>query len=111
MARLNEMTADDAKNRFGQLLDAAQRAPVRVTKNGRPVTIVLSVQHISDYGWALLMLWPCNQYSNDTAPPFMSIYSITWLREFFAAREVEGPALRSPCDGAAAPIAGIYGWS
>jgi PHD/YefM family antitoxin component YafN of YafNO toxin-antitoxin module len=26
----------DAKNRFGQLLDAAQRAPVTVTKKGRP---------------------------------------------------------------------------
>ena len=45
MARMNEMTARDAKNRFGQLLDAAQRAPVRVTKNGRAVTIMLSVQH------------------------------------------------------------------
>ncbi len=45
MARMNEMTARDAKNRFGQLLDAAQRTPVRVTKNGRAVTIMLSVQH------------------------------------------------------------------
>lgn len=45
MARMNEMTARDAKNRFGQLLDAAQRAPVRVTRNGRAVTIMLSVQH------------------------------------------------------------------
>lgn len=45
MARMNEITAKDAKNRFGQLLDAAQRTPVRVTKNGRPVTIMLSVRH------------------------------------------------------------------
>ena len=45
MARMNEMTVKDAKNRFGQLLDAAQRTPVRVIKNGRPVTIMLSVQH------------------------------------------------------------------
>ncbi|MCZ0951633.1 MAG: type II toxin-antitoxin system Phd/YefM family antitoxin [Rhodospirillaceae bacterium] len=42
---MNEITAKDAKNRFGQLLDAAQRTPVRVTKNGRPVTIMLSVRH------------------------------------------------------------------
>ena len=43
MAQMNEVTAKDAKNRFGQLLDAAQRAPVCVTKNGRAVTIMLSV--------------------------------------------------------------------
>ena len=42
---MNEITARDAKNRFGQLLDAAQRTPVRVTKNGRAVTVMLSVQH------------------------------------------------------------------
>ena len=45
MARMNEITAKDAKNRFGQLLETAQRKPVRVTKNGRPVTIMLSVRH------------------------------------------------------------------
>ncbi|MDE0064739.1 MAG: type II toxin-antitoxin system Phd/YefM family antitoxin [Gammaproteobacteria bacterium] len=42
---MNEVTARDAKNRFGQLLDAAQRTPVRVTRNGRAVTVMLSVQH------------------------------------------------------------------
>ena len=36
----------DAKNRFGQLLEAAQRAPVTVTKKGRPAAVVLS---IADY--------------------------------------------------------------
>lgn len=33
----------DAKNRFGQLLDAAQRAPVTVTKKGRPAAVVMSI--------------------------------------------------------------------
>ena len=42
---MNETTARDAKNRFGQFLDAAQRAPVRVTKNGRVVTVMMSVGH------------------------------------------------------------------
>lgn len=42
---MNEIPAKDAKNRFGQLLEAAQRTPVRVTKNGRPVTVMLSVRH------------------------------------------------------------------
>ena len=34
----------EARNRFGQLLDAAQRSPVRVTKKGRAVTVMLSMQ-------------------------------------------------------------------
>ena len=42
---MNETTARDAKNRFGQFLDAAQRAPVCVTKNGRAVTVMMSVEH------------------------------------------------------------------
>ena len=44
MAIMREVTARDAKNRFGQLLDAAQRTPVSVTKNGRAVTVMLSTQ-------------------------------------------------------------------
>lgn len=42
---MQETTARDAKNRFGQFLDAAQRTPVRVTKNGRAVTVMMSVEH------------------------------------------------------------------
>ena len=41
---MKNITARDAKNRFGQLLDAAQRSPVRVTKNGRAVTVMLSTE-------------------------------------------------------------------
>lgn len=41
---MKEFAARDAKNRFGQLLDAAQRAPVRVTRNGRGITVMLSVE-------------------------------------------------------------------
>jgi prevent-host-death family protein len=36
------ITATDAKNRFGQLLEMARTAPVHVQKNGRDVAIVLS---------------------------------------------------------------------
>ena len=39
---MTEMTALDAKNRFGRLIDLAQRAPVTVTKNGRPSVVVMS---------------------------------------------------------------------
>ena len=41
---MNEITAREAKNRFGELLDAAQRSPVRITRNGRAVTVMLSMQ-------------------------------------------------------------------
>ena len=48
----------DAKNRFGQLLEAAQRAPVTVTKKGRPAAVILSVedyQRMRGTGWRRLL--------------------------------------------------------
>ena len=41
---MRTVSAIDAKNRFGQLLAAAQREPVTVTKQGRPAAVVLSVE-------------------------------------------------------------------
>ncbi len=38
------MTASDAQNDFGRLLDVVQSAPVRVTRNGRAVGVVMSVR-------------------------------------------------------------------
>ena len=45
MALLKEIAARDAKNRFGLLLDAVQSAPVHVTKKGRTVGVMMSIQH------------------------------------------------------------------
>ena len=42
---MKEIPAREAKNRFGLFLDAAQRVPVRVTKNGRAVGVMMSVTH------------------------------------------------------------------
>jgi prevent-host-death family protein len=39
---MKEISAREAKNQFGQFLDWAQRAPVRVTKRGRPVGVMMS---------------------------------------------------------------------
>ncbi len=36
------LTATDAKNRFGELIDMAQVEPVRVQRQGRDVAVVLS---------------------------------------------------------------------
>ena len=41
---MREIAAREAKNRFGNLLDAAQAAPVRVTRKGRADGVVMSVQ-------------------------------------------------------------------
>lgn len=41
---MKTMTALEAKNRFGQLIEAAQRQPVAVTKKGRSSVIVMSVE-------------------------------------------------------------------
>ena len=44
MVTMKEITAKDAKNGFGRLLDVIQSTPVRVTRNGRPVGVVMSVR-------------------------------------------------------------------
>ena len=41
---MRSMTARDAKNRFGELLMEAQRAPVTIEKNGKPVAVVISYE-------------------------------------------------------------------
>nr|WP_245423546.1 type II toxin-antitoxin system Phd/YefM family antitoxin [Rhizobium subbaraonis] len=38
------MSARDAKNAFGLLLDTARAEPVAIEKHGRPVVVVLSVE-------------------------------------------------------------------
>ena len=41
---MRSMSAKDAKNSFGLLLDYARATPVQVEKHGRPVVVVLSVE-------------------------------------------------------------------
>jgi prevent-host-death family protein len=41
---MRTMSAKDAKNSFGLLLDYARAEPVRVEKHGRPVVVVISVE-------------------------------------------------------------------
>lgn len=42
------MTAREAKNHFGEFLDAAQRETVVITMNNRPVGIMVSIQDVAD---------------------------------------------------------------
>ena len=41
---MREVAAREARNHFGHLLDTAQNAPVRVTRKGRAVGVMMSVQ-------------------------------------------------------------------
>lgn len=41
---MRTMSAKDAKNAFGLLLDNARAGPVTVEKHGRPVVVVMSVE-------------------------------------------------------------------
>lgn len=38
------LSASEAKNRFGKLLDLARREPVQIEKQGRTVTVMLSIE-------------------------------------------------------------------
>jgi prevent-host-death family protein len=42
------MSAHEAKNRFGELLDTVQRQPVVITKNGRAVGVMISMEDAAD---------------------------------------------------------------
>lgn len=44
MVDMKSVAAALAKLNFGQLLDAAQREPVTITKKDRPVAVILSTQ-------------------------------------------------------------------
>lgn len=52
---MTTMTALEAKNSFGQFLDAVQRSPVTVTKNGREVGAMFSRADLEAMGRAYLM--------------------------------------------------------
>lgn len=41
---MKSMSAKDAKNGFGRLLDLARAAPVLIEKHSRPVVVVMSVE-------------------------------------------------------------------
>jgi prevent-host-death family protein len=43
-ATMDALSANEAKTHFGDLLLKAQRAPVQINKNGKPVAVVISVE-------------------------------------------------------------------
>ncbi|MEN0060073.1 MAG: type II toxin-antitoxin system Phd/YefM family antitoxin [Bdellovibrio sp.] len=55
---MKEMASKKAKDNFGELLDTAQREPIKITKKNRPVAVVISLeeyqrlQELEDLVWA-----------------------------------------------------------
>ena len=45
MVGMKEISASEGRSRFGQLLEAARRTPVRITKHGIPIVVMLPRQH------------------------------------------------------------------
>jgi prevent-host-death family protein len=43
------MPSAEAQNRFGELLDLSQREPVQITRRGRPVACVVSMQDMEKW--------------------------------------------------------------
>ena len=37
-------TANEAKNRFGEVLLKSQKAPVQVTRSGKPIAMIVSIE-------------------------------------------------------------------
>ena len=46
---MSTITATDAKNRFGQVLEMARTEPVQIQKNGRTVGVMLSPEQFDQY--------------------------------------------------------------
>jgi len=45
---MKALSANEAKTQFGNLLLNAQREPVQINKNGKPVAVILSIEDYQD---------------------------------------------------------------
>lgn len=45
---MTSISANEAKNRFGELLDNARREPITIEKHGRPVAVVISTEEYEE---------------------------------------------------------------
>ncbi|NEO94888.1 MAG: type II toxin-antitoxin system prevent-host-death family antitoxin [Moorea sp. SIO3G5] len=46
---MKTLGASEAKNRFGELLDLARREPIQITKKGRNVAVVISIEEFERF--------------------------------------------------------------
>lgn len=45
---MKTITSVEAQNRFGELLDSAQREPITITRRGRPVAFMVSPEDMKE---------------------------------------------------------------
>lgn len=45
---MEALTANVAKTQFGELLIKAQRNPIQINKNGKPVAVIISIDEYED---------------------------------------------------------------
>lgn len=55
---MKTLTAKDAKYSFGRFIDLARAEPVLVSKHGRPVVVVMSVEEFERLTEPDLRWWP-----------------------------------------------------
>jgi len=53
---MDSLSANEAKTQFGDMLLKAQRAPVQINKNGKPVAVVISMEEYESIEALRLML-------------------------------------------------------
>ncbi|MGR3317211.1 MAG: type II toxin-antitoxin system Phd/YefM family antitoxin [Candidatus Anammoxibacter sp.] len=46
---MKTMPASEAKTNFGALIDSAQREPITISKKGRPVAVMMSMQEYEEH--------------------------------------------------------------
>jgi len=66
-----QVTATEAKNRFGQVLDACQRDPVMIEKAGRRHGVLLSARH---YDELMMRLQACASSAQQDGQRFYAQY-------------------------------------
>lgn len=63
---MQRMSARDAKNGFGRLVDTARAEPVAIEKHGRPVVVVLAIE---EYERLVANMTPSSIPSDTTKKP------------------------------------------
>lgn len=80
---MKSIPASEAKTHFGALLDAAQREPVAVSKQGRPVAVVMSIQDFEEMKLARLRAYLAEGEAQIKRGESTTISDQQELHEFF----------------------------
>jgi prevent-host-death family protein len=88
---MRTMSAKDAKNHFGELLLEAQKAPVTIEKNGRPVAVLYSYEDHHHVEQAKLEWLKAAIAESDADVAAGRVYELT--DDLIAAIKAEGHSL------------------